>query len=447
MNQSNPERNKSTKNQENDAEAAIKALRRFGNACLFVLLAAIGGWSTLASLQGAVIAPGTVTVKANIKRVQHLDGGVISEILIAEGDEVKKGDVLIRLETTRDSANLAALDSNLDELTARRARLIAERDQLTSISLQKNLGERAANQPRIKEIIAGQISIFKARRATLEDQINRMKGRITELGEVVKGLRAQLIAKKRQSELINAEFTDLSSLKEKGLVPQSRLLALQREMARLEGEQGELGANTARTKLQISETELEILRIKKENHSKILSELAEVSTKVNQLNEQRTTLNDKLKHKDIRAPRSGLVHNLAVHTIGGVITPGADIMMIVPKHAELIVAAKVNPADIDQVYKGQTAKVRLNAFDQRTTPEIDGKVTHVSGDSLRLDPDAPPFYSVHLSLDRSEKTALNHKRLMPGMQTEVYIQTKNRAVFEYLLQPLTDQIRRAMREP
>lgn len=428
-------------------DQAITSYQRFGAYLLILLLGGIGGWSIFASLQGAVIAPAHVTVKANIKMVQHLEGGIISEILVEEGSQVTKGDALLRLDKTKDAANIAALDSNLNELMARHARLIAERDKTETIAFDQELIKKASTLPAIAAILKGQKNLRHARNATIQGQISQLQQRKQQLSEVVNGLKAQSNSKKRQLELIRQELVDLGTLKEKGLVPQTRFLALEREQARLEGELGELTSNTARTKVQISETEIQILQVQKEQLETVLSELRETTTQVNQLKEQRTALADKLNRMEIYAPKTGIVHKLAVNTIGGVVAPGDPVLMIVPKNADLIFSARINPADIDQVYKGQIANVRLSAFEQRTTPEVIGTVTLISGDATQDQPNQPPYYRVDIELPTTELRKLKGKQLVPGMNVEVFIQTKSRPVFEYLLQPLTDQVRRAMREP
>lgn len=428
-------------------DQSIRSYQYMGAFLLVLLIGGIGGWAAFASLQGAVIATAQITVKAHLKMVQHLEGGIVSAILVEEGQKVNKGDTLLRLDTTKDAANLAALDSNLNELIARHARLIAERDDAKTISFEKQQLLQSKTNPTIAAIITGQRNLKKARLSTIEGQTKQLHQRIEQLDEVVNGLRAQTNSKKRQLELIKKELRDLSTLKEKGLVPQTRLLSLEREQARLEGELGELTSNTARTKVQISETEIQILQIKKEQLSTILGELRETTTKANELKEQRTALADKLHRMEIKAPKTGVIHKLSVHTISGVVAPGDPVLMIVPENSTLILAAHVDPADIDQIYKGQIANVRLSAFDQRTTPEITGKVSLVSGDATQDQANTPPYYMVHIELSEAELKKLDGKQLVPGMNAEVFIQTKSRPVFEYLLQPLTDQIRRAMREP
>ncbi|GAA6211155.1 HlyD family type I secretion periplasmic adaptor subunit [Hyphomicrobiales bacterium 4NK60-0047b] len=432
---------------QNTPDQEIKKYQRLGLFFLLLLVGGIGGWAAFASLQGAVIASAQITVKSNLKRVQHLEGGIVSEILVKDGDKVEAGQTVLRLDTTKDLANLASLDANLNEQLARKARLSAERDKKQTITFPEMLVKKAENSAEIAKILKGQTNLLKARQASISGQTSQLKQRTEQLNEAIKGITAQVASKKSQLTFIRKELTDLQSLQDKGLVPQNRILALQREEARLQGEAGELVASTARTKVQISETEIQILQVEKDHLSSILTELRETTTQANQLTEQRTALADKLKRMTIIAPKSGIIHQLAVHTIGGVVAPGDPVLMIVPQNSELIFAARVNPQDIDQVFKGQKANVHLSAFDQRTTPEVTGVVTLVSAETTQDQPNTPPYYKVHVELPKDQMARIKNIELVPGMNAEVFIQTKSRLVFEYLLQPLTDQIRRTMREP
>ncbi len=425
----------------------IKKYQRLGLFFLLLLVGGIGGWAAFASLQGAVIASAQITVKSNLKRVQHLEGGIVSKILVKDGDKVEAGQTVLRLDTTKDLANLASLDANLNEQLARKARLIAERDKKQTITFPEMLVKKAENSAEIATILKGQTNLLKARQASIAGQTSQLKQRTEQLNEAIKGITAQVASKESQLTFIRKELTDLQSLQDKGLVPQNRILALQREEARLQGEAGELVSSTARTKVQISETEIQILQVEKDHLSSILTELRETTTQANQLTEQRTALADKLKRMTIIAPKSGIIHQLAVHTIGGVVAPGDPVLMIVPQNSELIFAARVNPQDIDQVFKGQKANVHLSAFDQRTTPEVTGVVTLVSAETTQDQANTPPYYKVHVELPKDQLARIKNIELVPGMNAEVFIQTKSRLVFEYLLQPLTDQIRRTMREP
>ncbi len=432
---------------QNTPDQEIKKYQRLGLFFLLLLVGGIGGWAAFASLQGAVIASAQITVKSNLKRVQHLEGGIVSEILVKDGDKVEAGQTVLRLDTTKDLANLASLDANLNEQLARKARLSAERDKKQTITFPEMLVKKAENSAEIAKILKGQTNLLKARQASISGQTSQLKQRTEQLNEAIKGITAQVASKKSQLTFIRKELTDLQSLQDKGLVPQNRILALQREEARLQGEAGELVASTARTKVQISETEIQILQVEKDHLSSILTELRETTTQANQLTEQRTALADKLKRMTIIAPKSGIIHQLAVHTIGGVVAPGDPVLMIVPQNSELIFAARVNPQDIDQVFKGQKANVHLSAFDQRTTPEVTGVVTLVSAETTQDQPNTPPYYKVHVELPKDQMARIKNIELVLGMNAEVFIQTKSRLVFEYLLQPLTDQIRRTMREP
>lgn len=439
--------NQSSDSPAPSADKAIRSYTNFGYVTLLILVGGIGGWAALASLQGAVIAPAQVIVKANSKMIQHLEGGIVSEILVTEGQYVEKGTTLLKLDTTQDASSLTALDANLNELLARHARLIAERDGLNTIQFPDELLEKAKSETAISQILKGQQSLSTARREAIEGQISQLTQRTQQLKEVIKGLKSQIKSNERQLSLIKKELKDLTTLKSKGLVPQTRLLALEREKAKLEGELGQLVATTARTKVQMGETKIQILQIQKEHLSTILTELRETKTKVDQLKGQRTALADKLRRMEITAPKSGIVHKLQVHTIGGVVAPGDPVLTIVPQKTDLIFAAKVNPEDIDQIFKGQTASVRLSAFDQRTTPEVTGIVSMVSADAADDGPNTLPYYKVFVELPKDQIKRLNGKELIPGMNVEIFIQTKKRPVYEYLLQPLTDQLRRTMREP
>lgn len=439
--------NKQQATPQTSPEQEIKKYQRLGFLFLLLLVGGIGGWAAFATLQGAVIAPAQITVKANSKRVQHLEGGIVSEILVKDGDKVIAGQTVLKLDATKDAANLASLDANLNELLARKARLTTERDKKQSITFPVELIEKANSSPAITAIIDGQKNLLNARNESLAGQTSQLKQRTEQLNEAIKGIEAQIAAKESQLGFIRKELTDLQSLKDKGLVPQNRILALQREEARLQGEAGELIASTARTKVQISESKIQILQVQKDHLSTTLTELRETTTKANQLTEQRTALTDKLRRMTIIAPKSGIIHQLAVHTIGGIVAPGDPVLIIVPQNSEMVFTVRVNPEDIDQVFKGQKANVRLSAFDQRTTPEVIGLVTLVSADATQDQPNTPPYYKVHVELPKDQLARIKGKELVPGMNAEVFIQTKSRFVFEYLLQPLTDQMRRTMREP
>lgn len=428
-------------------KTSIRIYQFLGGLFVLGLIGGMGSWSVYASIQGAVIAPAQIIVKANSKQVQHLEGGIVAEILVTEGQEVNAGNVLLRLDTTQHKASLAALDANLNELLATTARLIAERDELPEAQFPQMLIKRANTNPKIAQILKGQQSLLQARRQTITGQKKTLNQRIAQLQEAIKGLDSQIQSKQKQLGFIRKELNDLKGLQEKGLVPQNRIHALQREEARLEGEQGELLATKARTNVQIGETELHILQIRKEQLAESLTLLRETTTRTNELQERRAALQDKIKRMEIRAPKSGNVHNLNIHTIGGVVAPGDPVLIIVPKERQLIFLARVEPTDIDHLYLGQLASVQLTAFDQTTTPEVMGAVTLISAETTQDTPTSLPYYKIHIELKEDQLELIKDKQLIPGMNADVFIQTKSRPVIEYLMQPLTDQLRRTMREP
>ncbi|MBL8907349.1 MAG: HlyD family type I secretion periplasmic adaptor subunit [Rhizobiales bacterium] len=412
---------------------------------LGLLIGVLGAWAVMAPIQGAVIAPGVTVVESYLKRIQHRDGGIVSEIAVKEGDHVEAGALLIKLDETDTRAELAILQSMLDEFMAKRARLVAERDGMTEISFPQSLEERSGDQ-RIADLIAGQRKLFSVQRAALTGRIEQLTERIGQLEQEVAGLEAQYASKKEQTALVREELDNLKQLLKQGLVQANRVFALDRERARLEGEEGELVARIASTKGRISETRLQIIQLEDDARTKTLSELREAEAGVAETLERRGAAEAKLKRMEVRAPRAGIVHQLAVHTIGGVIAPGADMMAIVPELDELVIDAHVRPEDIDQVSLGQSAQVRFPAFDLRTTPEIRGEVVQVAADLTQASKDTPPYFAVRVRLGPDQVKLLGSNKLRPGMPAEAFIQTQERSPLSYFLQPLTDQIAHTFRE-
>lgn len=426
----------------------IKTLRRYqmaGFAGLGFLIGVMGLWSVLASIQGAVIAPGTTVVETYLKRIQHRDGGIVAEIAVKDGDWVEAGQVLVRLDKTDTHAELSILQGTLDEMDAKRARLIAERDDQAEIQFPATLLVRASD-PHIGELLSGQRKLLSVQKAALDGRIEQLAERIGQLGQEITGLTAQYASKREQTALVREELANLKKLLKQGLVEASRVFALDRERARLEGEEGELVANIAATRGRISETKLQIIQITDDARSRSLGELREAEAKIAETNERLIATTAKLARMEIRAPRAGTVHQLSVHTIGGVIAPGADIMAIVPELDELVIDTQVRPEDIDQVDLGQMAQVRFPAFDQRTTPEVHGEVVRVAADLTRISADLPPFYSVRIRLGAEQIKLLGTHKLKVGMPAEAFIQTRERTPLSYFLQPLTDQIAHTFRE-
>ncbi len=418
-----------------------------GVAIVVFAVFGIGGWAATMEMAGAVIAQGTLVVESNVKKVQHLSGGIVKEILVQEGDHVKAGDILIRLDNTQTKAADAIVSKNLDDLTAQQARLEAERDNEDHIEFPATLTERARdpNSNAARTMLAEQ-RLFVLRREAREGKKAQLRERISQLKEQIQGYVGQTDAKGHEIELIGKELEGVRELWKTKLVPMTRLTALERDEARLEGERSQLIGTVAETKGKITETELQIIQVDQDLRSEVGKDLAETRAKVSELVERKIAAADQLKHTEIRAPQSGIVKQLAVHTIGGVIAAGDPIMLIVPDTDALTVEVKIAPRDIDQLYVGQVASLRFTAFNQRTTPEIDGNVTLISADITQDQKTGASYYLVHITPDPSEIARLGDVKLIAGMPVDAFIKTGERTMLSYLVKPLRDQAERAFKE-
>jgi HlyD family secretion protein len=424
--------------------AAIRRLNMFGLVTLLVLIGGAGGWAASTDLAGAVIAPGALVVDQDVKKVQHPTGGVVGELNVDDGDRVKSGDILIRLDETVTKANLGVIMSSLDQLEARQARLRAERDDAAAINFPEALVARRSD-PKIDEILAGEERLFELRATAREGQIAQLKEREAQLADEAAGLAGQLQAQEQQITLVNEELKGVRQLWEKKLISIQRVTALERDAASLEGERGRLVASIAQAKGRRSEVGLQIIAIDQNLRSEVAAELRETEGKVAELLERRVAAEDQLKRIDIRAPIDGLVHQLAVHTVGGVIGPGETIMLIVPTDT-LSVQVQIAPQDIDLVRVDQETHLRLSAFDARTTPELRAKVSRVSADAVHDERTGVSYYTARIAIPPEELHRLGSLTLSPGMPVEAFIQTGERSVLSYLTKPLMDQAVRTFRE-
>jgi HlyD family secretion protein len=416
-----------------------------GLAVVAFLALGLGGWATTAEISGALIAPGSVVVESNVKKVQHPTGGVVGEVLARDGDLVKAGDVVVRLDDTVTKASLAIVTKNLDGLWARGARLEAEQRGVDKIAFPKALLDRA-DDPDVKNIIASETKLFEVRTFGRVGQKAQLRERVTQLNEEIAGLMAQEKAKDQEIVLVEKELTGVQQLYEKHLVQMSRLTTLQRDAARLNGERAQFIASRAQAKGKITETELQIIQVDKDLVSDVSKDLRETNDKIGEFVERKVTAEDQLRRTDIRAPQDGMVLQSTVHTVGGVITAGDAIMMIVPQSDALSVEAKVNPQDIDKLQIGQKTLLRLSAFNQRTTPELNGVVTRVSPDVTTDQRTGQSYYTIRVSMPPEEIARLGEARLIPGMPVEAFVQTGDRTMLSYLIKPLNDQLMRAFRE-
>jgi HlyD family secretion protein len=410
-----------------------------------VLVVGLGGWAARTEISGAVVAPGQLVVNSNVKKVQHPTGGVVGELRVRDGNRVNAGDIVVRLDDTQTRANLAIVTKALDENAARQAREEAERDGADAVVFPQDLVERMQN-PDVARAVNGERKQFETRRLAREGQRSQLRERIAQLKEETSGYQAQIVSKDNQIVWITKELTGVNELWQKNLVPYTRVTALERDKERLEGERGQLIATIAQTKGKIAETELQILQIDQDMRSEVGKDLAEIRAKTAELVEKKVAAEDLLKRVDIRAPLAGVVHQLAVHTVGGVIGPAEVIMLIVPEADALEVEAKIQPQDIDQVRRGQQAVMRFSAFNQRTTPELNGEVVRLSADVSEDQKTGIRYYTVRIAVPQMEIDRLGGLTLVPGMPVESFIQTNSRTVMSYLVKPLQDQVNRAFRE-
>lgn len=418
-----------------------------GVALVAFLVVGVGGWAGTTELSGAVIAQGTLVVDSSVKKVQHPTGGIVGELRVKDGDRVKSGDILIRLDDTVTRANLAIVTKNLDELSARQTRNEAERDGATTLVFPAELTSRTGSDPEVARLIGGETRLFETRRMARDGQRAQLRERVAQLRQQIEGLTQQTGAKQSEIELIRQELEGVRELWRKNLIQISRMTALQRDAARLEGERGQLIAATAESKGKIAETELQILQVDQEMRSEVGKELAEIRAKQSEYTERRISAEDQLKRIVIRAPQDGFVHQLAVHTVGGVITgQGEPLMLIVPEDDSLRVEARVQPQDIDQMHLGQKATVRFSSFNQRTTPEVEATVSMVAADVSQDQKTGVPFYTIYIKVSPDELDRLGKVKLIPGMPAEAFVQTSSRTVISYLTKPLYEQITRSFRE-
>jgi HlyD family secretion protein len=420
---------------------AFECELKTGLRVLIVGVGLVGGWAILVPLSGAVIVPGTLVVESDVKKIQHPGGGVVSKILVRDGMHVHAGDLLLQLDETQLRANAEVISQQLDQARVRLARLIAERDGLDP-EIPRELNSRKSADA-VKHLWASEISLFKSRAAARDSAKDLLRSHVQQLEEQILGLDAQVKSKAAQHDLIAGELSGVDSLFQKGLVPLTRKTSLQREAARLDGERGQVVSAIAEAKSKISEAELQGIRIDQDFRNEVMKDLREAQDKIAELIERSIAANDLLKRVDLRSPTNGVVHQMSIHTIGGVISAGEVVMQIVPVSDELQIEAKLLPQDVDHVHTDQRANIRFSAFNQRITPQLEGVVSYVSADLShdRANPNIT-FYIVRVTLPSSERRRLGNLQLVSGMPVEVFLQTGDRTMMSYLLKPITDQFSR-----
>lgn len=434
-----------TKTTDGDGRLEPGLARRLtvGLGLIALLGATVAGWAANATLTGAVIAPGLVVIDTSVKKVQHQTGGIVGAILVRTGDRVTAGDVVLRLDETQARANYGIITSQIVQLTGRKARLIAERDSAAEIVFPESF---AKSDPEAPSVAEGESKLFVKRRAALEGQKSQLKERVGQLRREIEGLTAQAAAKDEEIKLMREELSRVMAMRKKELVPVQRLLSTQRDLTRLEGERGVLTAQIAKAQGSISETELQMFGLEQTTQSDANKELREIEARIAELAERRTAAEDMLKRVELRAPQSGIVHELAVHTVGGVIAPGETIMSIVPKDEDFAIEVKISPIDIDQVAIGQPVTLRFSAFNQTNTPELKGRVSQRAEELTKEPQTGNTYYTARVKVDPEERAKGASMRLVSGMPVEGFIETSQRTALSFLLKPVTDQISRAFRE-
>lgn len=427
------------------AGRAYEGELRTGLRALLVVGGVVGSWMTLVPLSGAVVVPGNLVVQSNVKTIQHPTGGVVAQIPVHNGMRVNAGDLLLRLDSTQAQANLQVVSKQLDEVRAKSARLVAERDGLPKPMIPPEMSSRLEDA-NVKTVLASEASLFRARTTARESQKELLKSKVSQLGEEIVGLEAQVASKAKQLELITGELTGVQELFDKRLVPIARLTALQREAARIEGERGQLISTIAETKTKVDEAKLQLVRLDQDVRTEVVKDLGEAQGKEAELSERSVAAKDVLERIEMRAPTSGVIHQLNAHTIGGVIRAGDAVMEVVPDSDDLQIEAKLQPNDIDQVRKGQQAFVRFSAFNQRVTPQLKGQVSFVSPDTTRDQQTGTSYFTVRIMLPEEERRLLAGLQLMSGMPAEVFMQTGSRTMLSYLSKPIMDQFQRAFVE-
>ncbi len=418
-----------------------------GFLTVFALVGGLGTWAVRAQLAGAVVSSGQIVVDKNRQVVQHPDGGVVAEVLVEEGDTVAEGDLLIRLDPTLTQSELSIVEGQLYELMSRRGRLEAERDDVKEITFEASLLQEATVDADVASKVQGQIQLFEARKTSLLQQVKQLRAQTQQLENQIEGIDAQMAAFERQQELIKTEMESQQSLLDRGLAQASRVLALQREDARLAGSIGELIARRAEALEQIAQLATQELQLYSTRREEAIARMRDLQFNELEMSERAGALREQLSRMEIRAPVSGVVYDMRVFGRQSVIRPADPVLFLVPQDRPLIIEARVNPLNIDEVYSNQQVVLRFSGFDMRNTPDMFGAVTRISPDAFTDQQTGAAFYRVEVVMPEEELTKLPEgQALIPGMPVDTFIRTADRTPLAYLLSPLTQYFDRAFRD-
>ncbi|SLN55936.1 Type I secretion system membrane fusion protein PrsE [Roseovarius litorisediminis] len=417
-----------------------------GIIALVVLVGGLGLWSVVARISGAVVTSGMVEVESKRQVVQHPDGGVVGEVLVEESDTVEKGDVLIRLDGRQLQSELSIVDGQLREIAARKARLMAERDKAERVEFSENLLELAKVNPEVERMLIGEQALFSARREALQQEAGLLREQNKQIEKRIEGITAQLNAQKSQADLLGIELKDQKNLLQSQLTQASRVNELLREEANLLGQIGRFEAEMAELRGQAASNEIALLQLETRRREEAVTTLRDLQFREIELTERQIDLSGTLSRLDIRAPVSGLVYDQSVFAVQSVVRPAETLMYIIPQDQQLIVSARIETININDVFVGQEATLQFSAFDQRETPQLRGQVTRVSADVVRDEATGVPYYAAEITPYESEIPKLGKGKLLPGMPVEAFIQTGDRSALAYLAEPMLGFFGRAFRE-
>ncbi|KQQ65566.1 hemolysin secretion protein D [Pseudomonas sp. Leaf127] len=429
--------------QSDDMPTSDRGIRRIGMTIVLVTFGLFGTWAAFAPLDSAVYGTGVVTVQSYRKTVQHLEGGIVKELLARDGDTVHKGDPLIVLDEAQLSAEYESTRNQLVSAKAKEARLRAERDDLDEIPA---LVIKDTDSQRAQEAIEGEAQVFRARKLSRQGEISVQRERIGQLKQQIIGLKDMIRTKGSLQRSYSSEISELKPLLAQGFVEKQRLLEQERRLDMLKSEVADHESTITKTQLQISETELQIVQLNKKFSSDVVNELSDVQAKVFDLQEKASALEDRLSRVVIRAPEDGMVLDMKVHTVGGVVSPATPLLDIVPESSELVVEAHISTVDIDRVELGKLTDIRFSAFNSATTPVIEGTVVRISADRLTNEQNGEAYYLVRVKLTDDGIKKLANRRLQPGMPADVLINAGDRTMLEYLLKPARNVLAKSMIE-
>ena len=421
------------------------AMARMGYGVVIICVFGFIAWTGLSRLDSAVVSSGSVTYESRRKVVQHFEGGIVQDILVREGQSVDEGQVLFRLDSTPALANLELVLGSMDGFLAQEARLIAERDDAEAIIFSDELLARA-NNSNTQKIMQDQTAQFNERRSSINGQIGILEGRVQQYDSEVSGLKIEFESAGKQLSFIRDELTGVRDLAEKGLVPKSRWLALEREAARLQGIVGRNEAETAKARNSISDVRLQIQQARQKQREEVSAALQETQQKMNDARERGRVAQDVLRRVDVLAPRTGKLQNVKLATRGAVVRAGDVLAEVAPLADELIIEAQVSPQDVDKLHEGAEAEVRFPNLPSRTTPVVSGKVSSVSRDRLIDEATRQPYFLAQIAIRDTNLPDRLKNTLIAGMQAEVIIPTGERTILQYLVQPLGDAFAKTFRE-